>query len=62
MWLLGVLKAQLLGDGQESTVVVAASPRGVPDAAGGGDAVDGLMEQPFEGELSAASGRGLPDE
>ena len=62
MRLLDVLEAQLLRDGQESTVVVAARSRGVPDTARGGDPVDGFVEQPFEGELGAASGRGLSDE
>ena len=37
-------------------------PRGVTDAAGGGDPVDCLVQQPFEGEFRAAGGRGLSDQ
>ena len=51
MRLLGVVQAQLLGDREESAVVVAAGTGGVADAARGGDAMDCFMEQPFEGEL-----------
>ena len=62
MRLLGVVKPQLLGDRQEPAVVVAAGARGVTDAAGGGDAVDCLVQQPFEGEFGATCGRRLSDQ
>ena len=62
MRLLGMVEAQLLGDREESAVVVAAGAGGVTDAAGGGDAMDCLVQQSFEGELGAAGGRGLSDQ
>ncbi len=62
MRLLAVVEPQLLGDRQEPPVVVAAGARGVTDTAGGRDAVHCLVQQPFEGELGAASGRRLPDQ
>ena len=62
MRLLGVVEAQLLGDREESAVVVAAGAGGVADAAGGGDAMDCLMKQSLEGELGAAGGRRLSDQ
>ncbi len=59
---LGVVQAQLLGDGEKSAVVVAAGPGCVADAAGGGDAMDCLVKQSLEGELVTAGGRRLPDQ
>lgn len=57
-----MVEAQLLGDREEASVVVAAGAGGVPDTSRGSDAVDCLMEQPFEGELGATGGRGLSDQ
>jgi hypothetical protein len=62
MRLLGVVQAQFLGDREESAVVVTAGARGVADSAGGGDAVDCLMKQSFEGEFVPAGGRRLSDQ
>jgi hypothetical protein len=62
MRLLRVVEPELVGDRQEASVVVAACARGVTDTAGGGDSVHGLVQQPFEGELGAAGGRGLSDQ
>ncbi len=62
MRFVGVVQAQLLGDREESAVVVAAGTGGVADAARGGDAMDCLMEQSLEGELVTARGRRLPDQ
>ncbi len=60
--LLGVIEAQLLGDREEASVVVAAGAGGVADTSRGGDAVDCLVEQSLEGELGATGGRGLSDQ
>ena len=62
MRFLGVVQAQLLGDREESAVVVPAGAGGVAYSARGGDAVDCLVEQSFEGELVPAGGRGLSDQ
>lgn len=62
MRLLGMIQAQLLGDREESAVVVAPGPGGVADTPGGGDAMDCLVKQSLEGELGAAGGRRLSDQ
>ena len=62
MRLLGVVQAQLLGDREESKVVVAPRAGGVAYSARGGDAVDCLMEQSLERELVPAGGRRLSDQ
>ena len=48
MWFVLVFQPHLLGDAEETAVVVAARTRGVADAARGGDSVDGLVQQAFE--------------
>ncbi len=60
--LLGVVKAQLLGDGQEPAVVVPPGSGRVAHATRGGDAVDCLVQQSLEGEFVPARGRRLPDQ
>lgn len=57
MRFLGVVEAELLGDREESAVVVPARPGGVADSTRGGDAMDCLMEQSLEGEFVPAGGR-----
>src|SRR5262249_20802111 len=59
---LGMVQAQFPGDREESAVVITAGAGGVPYAAGGGDAVDCLMEQSLEGEFVPAGGRRLSDQ
>lgn len=60
--LLGMVEAQLLGDREEASVVVAAGAGSVTDSSRGSDAVDCLVEQSLEGELGATGGRGLSDQ
>ena len=62
MRLLGMVQAQLLGDREESTVVIAPRAGGVAYSARGGDAVDCLVKQSLEGELVPAGGRRLSDQ
>src|SRR6476646_7018400 len=62
MRLLGVVEAQLLGDREESAVVVPPRAGRVTHAARGGDAMDCCVKQSLEGEFVTARGRRLPDQ
>jgi hypothetical protein len=57
-----MVQAEFAGDGQKTAIVVAAGPRGITNPSGGGNSVDGFVQQPFERRSGTADGHGLIDQ
>jgi hypothetical protein len=57
-----MVQTEFTGDGQKTAIVIPAGTRGVTNPSGGGNSVDGLVQQPFKRRSGAADGYGLIDQ